>query len=132
MLSKRCASHPPHHHIITPACTAQGLSKAAPPGPLPPLGRSHQFVGNAVSTFTALIIMERRHASKFAAHYNGGDIPLQYFVPLLQVRTVLAVQVKPNAVVLRLGPQLKLFVLVVGCRTPLCPVSSTCYACQAS
>lgn len=46
--------------------------------------RSHQFVGNAVSTFTALIIMERRHASKFAAHYNGGDIPLQYFVPLLQ------------------------------------------------
>ncbi|GAB4815902.1 hypothetical protein N2152v2_002948 [Parachlorella kessleri] len=47
--------------------------------------RAHQFVGNAVSTFSALLIMERAHSGKFAAYYNGGMIPLKQFVPLYQL-----------------------------------------------
>ncbi|GAB4815901.1 hypothetical protein N2152v2_002947 [Parachlorella kessleri] len=46
---------------------------------------AHQFVGNAVSTFSALLIMERAHSGKFAAYYNGGMIPLRQFVPLYQL-----------------------------------------------
>ncbi|GAB4820891.1 hypothetical protein N2152v2_007937 [Parachlorella kessleri] len=47
--------------------------------------RADQFVGNAMSTFSALLIMERLHTGRFAAYYNGGHkIPLADFVPLYQ------------------------------------------------
>ncbi|EFN52174.1 expressed protein [Chlorella variabilis] len=44
-----------------------------------------QFVGNSVSVFSALLIMERWHAGRFATYYNGGNIPLEAFMPLYQM-----------------------------------------------
>lgn len=32
--------------------------------------RARQFIGNSVSSFSAMLIMERRHAGKFAAYYK--------------------------------------------------------------
>lgn len=40
-----------------------------------------KFVGNSVSTFSALIIRERRLRKAWAAQYNRGEIPLGRFVP---------------------------------------------------
>ena len=45
---------------------------------------AHQFMGNSVSIFSALLIMERWHAGRFATYYNGGNIPLEAFMPLYQ------------------------------------------------
>ncbi|KAL4423954.1 hypothetical protein ABPG75_001255 [Micractinium tetrahymenae] len=44
--------------------------------------RCQQFVGNSVSTSSALLIMERWHTNRFATYYNGGNIPLEAFLPL--------------------------------------------------
>uniref|UniRef100_A0A6U2CS89 Hexosyltransferase n=1 Tax=Chlamydomonas euryale TaxID=1486919 RepID=A0A6U2CS89_9CHLO len=41
---------------------------------------SQRFIGNSVSTFSALMIMERRMLDKWAAYYNGGNIPLTGFL----------------------------------------------------
>lgn len=43
---------------------------------------SQQFVGNSVSTFSAMLIMERWNAGRYASYYNGGNIPLEVFLPL--------------------------------------------------
>lgn len=43
---------------------------------------SNQFVGNSVSTFSAMLIMERWNAGNYASYYNGGNIPLEIFLPL--------------------------------------------------
>lgn len=42
---------------------------------------SKKFIGNSVSTFSALIIMERQMQSQWASYYNMGDIPLAEFLP---------------------------------------------------
>ncbi len=39
--------------------------------------------GNSVSTLSAMTILHRRDRNLPAMWYNGGDIPLQYFVPPL-------------------------------------------------
>jgi hypothetical protein len=44
--------------------------------------RSERFLGNSVSTFSALAILQRRHAGRWAGYYNGGDIPLVQVLPL--------------------------------------------------
>jgi hypothetical protein len=44
--------------------------------------RCQQFIGNSVSVFSALLIMERWHAGRYATYYNGGNIPLENFMPL--------------------------------------------------
>jgi hypothetical protein len=44
--------------------------------------RCEQFVGNSVSIFSALLIMERWRTGKFAMYYNGGNIPMESFMPL--------------------------------------------------
>ena len=76
-------------------CWRSGLSRPRTP-PLPPLLcpslqidyylalGAHQFIGNSVSIFSALLIMERWHAGRFATYYNGGNIPLEAFMPLYQ------------------------------------------------
>ena len=33
---------------------------------------SHRFIGNSVSTFSALAMLERRHRGQWAAYYNLG------------------------------------------------------------
>eukprot|EP01025_Chloroclados_australasicus_P028504 TRINITY_DN2823_c1_g1_i10.p2 TRINITY_DN2823_c1_g1~~TRINITY_DN2823_c1_g1_i10.p2 ORF type:complete len:381 (+),score=26.76 TRINITY_DN2823_c1_g1_i10:146-1144(+) len=48
-----------------------------------------QFVGNSVSSFSAMLIMERRSLGKWASHYNSGDIPMWVFVPLYQTPWIL-------------------------------------------
>lgn len=45
---------------------------------------SEKFMGNSVSSFTALLIYERSHAGKWAGYYNGGNIPLDDFIPVLR------------------------------------------------
>ncbi|BDA51635.1 hypothetical protein COCOBI_19-1910 [Coccomyxa sp. Obi] len=44
--------------------------------------RSERFIGNSVSTFSALSILERRIEGKWASYYNGGNIPLAVYIPL--------------------------------------------------
>jgi hypothetical protein len=44
--------------------------------------RSARFLGNSVSTFSALAILQRRQAGLWAGYYNGGDIPLVQVLPL--------------------------------------------------
>ncbi|KAG2430860.1 hypothetical protein HXX76_009834 [Chlamydomonas incerta] len=45
--------------------------------------RAQRFIGNSVSTFAALGMLERRRAGRWAAYYNGGNIPLASVLPLL-------------------------------------------------
>eukprot|EP01025_Chloroclados_australasicus_P018492 TRINITY_DN1972_c0_g2_i1.p1 TRINITY_DN1972_c0_g2~~TRINITY_DN1972_c0_g2_i1.p1 ORF type:complete len:601 (+),score=54.10 TRINITY_DN1972_c0_g2_i1:109-1911(+) len=52
--------------------------------------QAKQFIGNSVSSFSALLILERRSQEKWANYYNGGNIPMQHFVPLFQMPWVLA------------------------------------------
>lgn len=47
--------------------------------------RSHQFIGNSVSSFSAMIILERWQAGRYAAYYNGGNIPLERYLPLYRM-----------------------------------------------
>ena len=41
-----------------------------------------KFIGNSVSTFTALLLLERRDRHLWASYYNTGDIPLQHVLPV--------------------------------------------------
>ena len=43
---------------------------------------SRRFIGNSVSTFSALLILEREQRSLWASYYNMGDIPLASFIPM--------------------------------------------------
>ncbi|GIL68281.1 hypothetical protein Vafri_21570 [Volvox africanus] len=43
--------------------------------------RAERFIGNSVSTFTALGLLERRRRGQWAAYYNGGNIPLVSLMP---------------------------------------------------
>ncbi|KAG2436256.1 hypothetical protein HXX76_006567 [Chlamydomonas incerta] len=45
--------------------------------------RAERFIGNSVSTFAALGMLERRHAGLWGAYYNGGNIPLVAVMPFL-------------------------------------------------
>ncbi|KAG2449205.1 hypothetical protein HYH02_005952 [Chlamydomonas schloesseri] len=45
--------------------------------------RAERFIGNSVSTFAALGMLERRHAGLWGAYYNGGNIPLVAVLPFL-------------------------------------------------
>lgn len=53
--------------------------------------QSGKFIGNSVSTFTALQILERRFRGLWASYYNGGDIPLQHILPLYKLPWVFVV-----------------------------------------
>lgn len=46
---------------------------------------AQQFVGNSVSTFSAMLIMERWNAGRYASYYNSGNIPLEVFLPLYKM-----------------------------------------------
>ena len=46
---------------------------------------AERFIGNSASTFSALAIAQRRHSGKWAAYYNGGDVPLARVVPLFDI-----------------------------------------------
>ncbi|KAF5827655.1 hypothetical protein DUNSADRAFT_311 [Dunaliella salina] len=42
-----------------------------------------KFIGNSVSTFSALALLERRHHGRWAIYYNDGNIPLTFPLPIL-------------------------------------------------
>ncbi|GAB4815033.1 hypothetical protein N2152v2_002079 [Parachlorella kessleri] len=46
---------------------------------------AHKYIGNSVSTFSALAILEREHQGTWASYYNMGDIPLAAFLPLYRM-----------------------------------------------
>jgi hypothetical protein len=41
------------------------------------VSRAESFVGNSVSTFSALQMLQRKHAGRKSFQYNGGNIPLE-------------------------------------------------------
>lgn len=42
---------------------------------------ARKFIGNSVSTFSALVILERQLKGMWASYYNMGDIPLADYIP---------------------------------------------------
>jgi hypothetical protein len=46
---------------------------------------SNRFIGNSVSTFSALNILERQQANRWASYYNMGVIPLASFLPFYKM-----------------------------------------------
>jgi hypothetical protein len=40
------------------------------------------FIGNSVSTFSAMIELRRMQENRLTFHYNGGNIPLQDYLPI--------------------------------------------------
>ena len=53
-----------------------------PPSLRPP---PRSFIGNSVSTFSALAMLERRHRGLWAAYYNGGNLPIAPYLPVHKV-----------------------------------------------
>ncbi|GFR46701.1 hypothetical protein Agub_g8320 [Astrephomene gubernaculifera] len=43
---------------------------------------ANRFIGNSVSTFAALALLERRHRGQWAAYYNGGNLPIAPYLPV--------------------------------------------------
>lgn len=44
--------------------------------------KAERFLGNSVSTFSALAILQRRWEGQWAGYYNGGDVPLVMMMPI--------------------------------------------------
>lgn len=44
--------------------------------------KSEKFIGNSVSTFSAMLLLERQRQEAWASYYNGGNIPLSAKMPL--------------------------------------------------
>ena len=44
-----------------------------------------KFIGNSVSSFSAMIILERQRHDAWASYYNGGNVPLSEVLPLYQL-----------------------------------------------
>ena len=42
---------------------------------------AHKFLGNSVSTFSALAIYQRRYLARWSSYYNSGNVPLAEFLP---------------------------------------------------
>eukprot|EP01026_Neomeris_dumetosa_P062154 TRINITY_DN5873_c0_g2_i1.p1 TRINITY_DN5873_c0_g2~~TRINITY_DN5873_c0_g2_i1.p1 ORF type:complete len:655 (+),score=52.51 TRINITY_DN5873_c0_g2_i1:287-1966(+) len=51
--------------------------------------KSDRFIGNSVSSFSALIQLERQFQGKWTSYYNGGNIPMATFLPLYKVPWIL-------------------------------------------
>ena len=71
------------------ACVSSCLQRLLVPLPSLPLQvqyylalGAHQFAGNSVALGDALLIMERWRANLYATYYNGGNIPLEAYLPL--------------------------------------------------
>lgn len=46
---------------------------------------AENFIGNSVSSFSALVIAIRKETGRSASYYNGGNIPLESFFPLYRL-----------------------------------------------
>ena len=58
---------------------------------------AEKFMGNSISTFSALIIRNRRLQGKWAAQYNRGEIPLSRFIPGYRLPWVFSVRGEDKA-----------------------------------
>ena len=47
--------------------------------------KSKQFIGNSVSSFSAMLLLERQRQGAWASHYNGGNIPMSLALPLYRL-----------------------------------------------
>ncbi|KAI3432850.1 hypothetical protein D9Q98_010433 [Chlorella vulgaris] len=87
-----------HNYKVISWNDVSGTNDVGTLSPLPPLPvkdtalinyhlalRCEQFVGNSVSFFSALLIMERWRTGNFAMYYNGGNIPMESFMPLYRM-----------------------------------------------
>lgn len=45
---------------------------------------SQKFIGNSVSTFSALVLLERQFLGKWSSYYNMGNIPLEWYLPFYE------------------------------------------------
>ena len=46
---------------------------------------SRKFLGNSVSSYSAMLILERQSRGAWASYYNGGNIPMSAAVPLYKL-----------------------------------------------
>jgi len=58
---------------------------------------AEKFMGNSISTFSALIIRNRRLEGKWASQYNRGEIPLARFIPGYRLPWIFAVRGEDRA-----------------------------------
>lgn len=57
---------------------------------------SQKFIGNSVSTFSALVLLERQFAGKWSSYYNMGNIPLESFLPFYEFPWVFTYSGRPG------------------------------------
>ena len=57
---------------------------------------SNHFVGNSVSSFSALLIAKRRMSDLKSSYYNGGNIPLEDFLPIFSLAWLTTANDKMN------------------------------------
>ncbi len=50
-----------------------------------PAAAAPRHIGNSVSTFSALALLERRRHGRWSAYYNGGNLPLAPYLPVHKV-----------------------------------------------
>jgi hypothetical protein len=55
-----------------------------------------KFIGNSVSTFSAMLIMERRYLGRHASYYNGGTLPLAQWLPFYKLAWVVISEEAPD------------------------------------
>jgi hypothetical protein len=58
--------------------------------------QSNHFIGNSVSSFSALLIAKRRMGGLKASYYNGGNIPLEDFLPIFSLAWLTTANDKMN------------------------------------
>ena len=46
---------------------------------------SDKFIGNSVSSFSAMLLLERQRQEAWASYYNGGNVPLSVELPLFRL-----------------------------------------------
>eukprot|EP01026_Neomeris_dumetosa_P027887 TRINITY_DN22636_c0_g1_i1.p1 TRINITY_DN22636_c0_g1~~TRINITY_DN22636_c0_g1_i1.p1 ORF type:complete len:549 (+),score=41.53 TRINITY_DN22636_c0_g1_i1:37-1647(+) len=47
--------------------------------------QAEKFIGNSVSSFSALILLERQFQDKWSSYYNSGNIPMSVFLPFYKI-----------------------------------------------
>lgn len=57
---------------------------------------SQKFIGNSVSTFSALALLERQFVGKWSSYYNMGNIPLERFLPFYEFPWVFTYRGRPG------------------------------------
>ena len=46
---------------------------------------AEKFIGNSVSSFSAMLLLERQRQGAWHSYYNGGNVPLSMMMPLFHL-----------------------------------------------